>query len=79
MFTKVLLVISLLIQSGRLGELRKRPPRINSYDILTDSPHYLHEKHMNQEKRSCILIFGSKGYKCRFYRFKEKEKQVCQL
>ena len=34
---------------------------------------------MDQERRSYILIFGLKGYKCRFYGFKEKEKQARQL
>ena len=78
-FTKVLLVISLLIQSRRLGELRKRPARINSKHILTNFLHYLHEKHMEQERRSCILIFGLKGYKMQLFGFKEKEKQSRQL
>ena len=34
---------------------------------------------MGQERRSCILIFGLKGYQCRFNRSKEKEKQARQL
>ena len=32
-----------------------------------------------EQVRSCILVFGLKGYKCRFDRFKEKEKQARQL
>ena len=34
---------------------------------------------MGQERRICILIFGLKGYQCRFYRSKEKKKQARQL
>lgn len=34
---------------------------------------------MGQERRICILIVGLKGYQCRFYRSKEKEKQARQL
>ena len=34
---------------------------------------------MGQERRICILIFGLKGYQCRFYRSKDKEKQARQL
>ena len=34
---------------------------------------------MEQERRSCILIFGLKGYKMPLFGFKEKEKQARQL
>lgn len=32
---------------------------------------------MEQERRSCILIFGLKGYQCRFYRSKETRTNTC--
>ena len=37
------------------GELRILSLRINSHDILTNSPHYFYTKYMGQERRTWIL------------------------
>ena len=37
------------------GELRILSLRINSHDILTNSPHYFYKKYIGQERRTWIL------------------------